>query len=119
MKNADLKERSKQFAHACVKLSLIFPKSQLGYHLQKQLIRCSTSVAANYRASCLAQSRSSFISKLSIVIEEADECAFWLEFIRDEKLITSEDMSEILKEARELSSIFCASRITARKNLNK
>ncbi|CAB1084595.1 hypothetical protein D1AOALGA4SA_12109 [Olavius algarvensis Delta 1 endosymbiont] len=35
----------------------------LGIHIQGQLIRCSTSVAANYRAACHAQSKASFISK--------------------------------------------------------
>jgi len=51
------------------------------------LIRRSTSVAANYRASCLAQSKASFIAKLSVVLEEADESSFYLEFIIDEKIM--------------------------------
>jgi four helix bundle protein len=58
----------------------------LGNHIKNQLIRCSTSVAANYRAACLAHSKAAFIHKISIVIEEADESEFWLQFIIDEKL---------------------------------
>jgi len=61
--------------------------NQLGNHISSQLIRCSTSVAANYRATCVAQSTASFIAKLGIVIEEVDETSFWLEFIIDEQLI--------------------------------
>ena len=72
----ELKNRIKQFAHRCVKLSLNLPTTKLGLHLQGQLIRCSTSVAANYRATCLARSSKSFVAKVSIVIEEVDECAF-------------------------------------------
>ncbi|CAN5292830.1 hypothetical protein BH23BAC3_BH23BAC3_29090 [soil metagenome] len=86
MNKNDLKLRTKLFAHRCVKLSLTHPKSTLGNHIKGQLIRCGTSVAANYRAACLAHSKAAFASKLSIVIEEVDEPEFWLQFIIDEKL---------------------------------
>jgi len=84
----ELKTRTKEFAHRCVKLAMALPNTPLGNHIRRQLFRCSTSVAANYRAACIEQSKASFISKLSIVIEEADE----------------------------LTAIFIASRKTARKN---
>jgi four helix bundle protein len=114
----DLKKRSNLFAHNCVKLALELPKNKLGLHIEGQLIRCSTSVAANYRAACLGQSKKSFISKLSIVIEEADECIFWVEFLQDEKLMNNPGSQNILKESKELTAIFIASRITATKNIN-
>lgn len=113
-----IKKRSNTFAHKCVKLAVELPKNKLGSHIEGQLIRSSTSVAANYRAACLGQSKRAFISKLGIVVEEADECVFWLEFLRDEGLAKNESFPEILKEAKELTSIFIASRITALKNLN-
>ena len=111
-----LKKRTKDFAHRCVKLALSISTSTLGNHLAKQLIRCSTSVAANYRSACLAQSKASFIAKISIVLEEVDESAFWLEFIKEEKLINNESMSSLLYEANELKAIFYSSRKTARNN---
>jgi four helix bundle protein len=70
MNKDDLMQRTKQFAHRCVKLTSALPVSFLGNHIKKQLIRCSTSVAFNYRAVCVAQSKASFISKLAIVIEK-------------------------------------------------
>jgi len=90
------------------------PNKRLGKHIAGQLIRCSTSVAANYRASCLAQSKASFVSKMSIVLEEADESSFWLEFIIDEKLMKANLVEALLSEAKELTAIFYASRKTAR-----
>ncbi len=113
MTNEELKKRTKQFAHRCVKLALSLPNNKLGLHIQGQLIRCSTSVAANYRATCLAQSKPSFISKLSIVIEEADESYYWLEFIIDEKLVQRDKAKLLLQEAFELTKIFISSRMTA------
>ena len=112
----ELKTRTKQFAHRCVKLAMALPNTPLGNHIGGQLIRSSTSVAANYRAACIAQSKASFISKLSIVIEEADESYFWFEFIIDENLLKNNLVEPLLKEADELTAIFIASRKTARKN---
>ena len=113
MDNEKLKERTKNFAHRCVKQAIALPKSILGNHIEKQLIRCSTSVAANYRAALMAQTKPAFISKISIVIEEADETEFWLEFIMDEKLMKKEKVLPLYTEAHELSSIFITTRRTA------
>lgn len=112
MNKDELKKRTKNFAHRCVKLALSLPDTILGRHLQNQLIRASTSVAANYRAACVAQSKASFTAKLSIVIEEADESLFWLEFIVDENLIKKELINSLIMEAGELTAIFISSRKT-------
>ena len=113
MNKDELIVRTKKFAHRCVKLAVVLPKSKLGQHISGQLIRCSTSVAANYRATCLAQSKASFIAKISIVLEEADESAFWLEFIIEENLQNEKLITSLLKEANELTAIFFSSRKTA------
>ncbi len=110
----ELRGRARQFAHRCVKLALALPSSPLNNHVRGQLIRCSTSVASNYRATCLAQSKAHFVSKLSIVTEEADESAFWLEFIIEENLLDKPRVAPLLKEAEELTKIFVSSRKTAK-----
>ena len=110
----ELKNRTKKFAHRCVKLALALPKTVLGNHIKGQLIKCSTSAAANYRAVCIAQSKPNFISKLSIVIEETDEACFWMQFIIDERLLKKQRVSPLLQEGWELTSILVSSRKTAR-----
>ena len=115
MDREELTKRTKEFAHRCVKLAMALPETALGRHIQGQLIRCSTSVAANYRATCLSQSKASFIAKISIVLEESDEAAFWLEFIIDEKLLKRNLVEPLLIEAGELTAIFVSSRKTASK----
>jgi four helix bundle protein len=72
-------------------------------------------VASNYRATCLAQSKAIFVSKISIVLEESDESYFWLEFIVDEKLLGMKLVQPLLQESSELMAIFASSRKTARK----
>ena len=96
---------------------MALPETALGQHLRGQFIRCSTSVAANYRATCLSQSKASFVAKISIVLEETDEAAFWLEFIMDEKLLKKNIVEPMLKEAEELTAIFASSRKTASKKI--
>ena len=116
MKN-DLKDRTKLFAHRCIKFAMALPDSVLGNHIRKQLIRCSTSVAANYRAACIAQSRAGFIAKLSIALEEVDETSFWMEFAIEEKLLTTDKAAALMQEARELTSVLIASRKTAQRSV--
>ena len=115
MTKDELKKRTKDFAHRCVKLAVSLPKNYLGNHIKGQLIRCGTSVAANYRAACIAHSKAAFTAKLSIVIEEADESEFWMQFIIDEELKPSELVEPLKNEAHELASIFISSRRTAQR----
>ncbi len=114
MNEKDLKNRTKEFAHRCVKLCLALPKTDLGNHIRRQLIKCSTSVAANYRAACVAQSKPDFASKLSIIVEEADESCFWMEFIIEEQLLSEKQVADLLQEAKELTAIFVTSRKTTK-----
>ena len=116
MNRQELIERTTQFAHRCVKLALALPETSLGRHIRSQLIRCSTGVAANYRAACLAQSRAAFVDKLSIVIEETDESCFWMEFLLDEGLLSKRKGDPLLGEGKELTSILIAARRTTRSN---
>jgi four helix bundle protein len=55
------------------------PDSAQGRIISHQLMKAGSSVGANYRAVCRARTRKDFINKLGVVIEEADESAFWLE----------------------------------------
>lgn len=63
------------------------PKTREADVIGKQLLRCVTSVAANYRAACRARSQADFISKVTIVEEESDESAFWMELIIDAEIL--------------------------------
>ncbi len=117
MNMQQLKPRTSEFAHRCIRAAQSLPKTTLGQHIEKQLIRSATSVAANYRAVLHAQSKATFISKMSIVIEESDECEYWLELIINEEIFRKELVEPLLDEAHQLTSIFVSSRKTARKSL--
>ena len=57
----ELKNRTKQFSIDCWKLCAKYPKSREYDAFCRQLIRCSSSVGANYRAACRAKSTADFI----------------------------------------------------------
>ena len=82
--------------------------------IMNQLLRSATSVGANYRAVQRSRSRAEFVSKMGIVIEEADETLYWLEMIRDGGIVLAEAVKFTIQESEELLSIFVASRLTAK-----
>ena len=110
-----LKERTKQFALRVIRLSRALPASPEGRVIGNQLLRSATSVAANYRAVCRARSRAEFVSKLGVVIEEADESSLWLELLADSKVMPECLLSDLKSEANQLVAILNASRTTAKK----
>jgi four helix bundle protein len=73
-------------------------------------------VGANYRAVCGCRSDKDFIAKLGVVIEEADETAFWLEVLVEAAIVKPVSACKLWKEADELTRIFVSSRETARRN---
>ena len=116
MDSDELKRRTKKFAVDIIMFVGTFPKTVAGYVVGKQLIKCGTSVGANYRAACRGRSKAEFNSKLHIVLEEADESLFWLESIKESKLIENDMLDYFLKEANELTAIFASSYKTAKNN---
>jgi len=112
---SDLKRRTKQFSLRIIKLVNALPKISTGKIIGNQLIRCGTSVGANYRAACRGRSKPEFIAKLGIVIEEADESIYWLELIVEGGLMKEELVKPLLKEADEITAIMVASRKSASK----
>ncbi len=108
-----LQQRTYQFAVRIVKLFQALPNRQDARVLGNQLLRCGTSVAANYRAACRGRSKADFVSKLGIVQEEADEALFWLDLLTDTGIMKRERLSDLMKECDEILAMVTASRITA------
>jgi four helix bundle protein len=109
-----LKERTMSFSIDVLRLIDRLPHSVAGDVVARQLARSATSVAANYRSVCAARSRPDFVAKLSIVVEEAEECVYWLDLVVRAKLV--EDALTLRRESTELRAIFSKSLGTARAN---
>ncbi len=117
MNTEELKSRTKEFALRIIKLVGALPRNVEGRAIAAQIIRSGTSVAANYRATCRARSKSEFIAKIGVVLEEADETLLWLELIIEGRLLSEASVKPLLTEAGELVAIMAASRKSAARNL--
>src|SRR5688572_23539863 len=115
MNEEDLKNRFKKFTISIVRMTEKFPKQEVYFTISRQIIRCATSPAANYRAACRAKSTPDFINKLKIVEEELDETLLWLEFTVGVNVMWEETLKPLEREGNELLSIIVASIKTSRK----
>src|SRR5688572_12075876 len=110
-----LKQRTKNFAIRTVKVCEKLPDRKNAQAIGYQLLRCGTSVGANYRAACRARSDAEFRAKLGICEEEADEAIYWLELIAELGYIKAALLEKLIKEANEILSIVVASIKTSRR----
>ena len=106
------KKRTKEFALRSIKLFQALPKTDEARIIGKQYLRSATSVAANYRAACRARSKAEFQSKISIVVEEADESAFWLEMLGEAGILYQKNTEPLLNEIKEILSVVAKARNT-------
>ncbi len=111
----EMKKRTRQFCLGAIKLSSSLPKDRIADVFVRQLARASTSVAANYRAACVARSRTEFAAKLGIVQEEADESIFWIELAAEAGLIRFKLVEDLVAEGKEILAII----VSARKTLKR
>ena len=102
MNEQEFKRRTKDLALRVIRLVRVLPKETAADVIAKQLLRCATSVGANYRAACRGRSIADVINKLSIVEEEADECFYWLELLAEAEIVSRARLDSLLTETNEM-----------------
>ena len=113
----DLEQRVADFAARVIGVCEQLPDRMGSKHLQDQLFRSATSVAANYAEACVPESRRDFAHKMGVALKELVETRMWFRIIAKRKYIKSERLSNLLDELEELVKIFHSSIKTARRNL--
>jgi four helix bundle protein len=114
----ELKARTKRFALAILSFKRTLPATDDAADIGRQLSRSATGVAANYRAACRSRSDAEFAARIGVVLEEADEAAFWMEIVTEGDFSKEQQALQLLDEANQLTAIFAAPSITARRNAN-
>ncbi|HEX2342153.1 MAG TPA: four helix bundle protein [Vicinamibacterales bacterium] len=112
-KAEELKKRTAAFADGIARLVRDLPNTLEGRRVGGQLFDAGTSVASNYRAACRARSHAEFVATIGLVVEESDECTFWLAFLSRNQIMSESAIRSLLEEAEELLAIFAASHRTA------
>ncbi|MDB5116239.1 MAG: four helix bundle protein [Mucilaginibacter sp.] len=106
------RDRTKKFVVDNIKLYRSLPKTEEARIVGKQLLRSASSVGANYRAACRARSQAEFHSKISIVVEEADESIFWMEVMVDADIISPAEIKSLMTEGNEILKVTSSARKT-------
>ena len=106
----EMKLRLRKFFLNLIKLCQSIPYSKESTILAKQLLRSGSSVYANYRAANRARSKAEFFSKLSIVVEEADETEMWLDLLIHSKISNNTETIHLHKESFEILKIMASAR---------
>ena len=115
----ELKSRTKAFGFRAIRLWQSLPLRTDAQVIGKQLLRCATSVAANYRAACLAKRDRDLLNKIKICQEEADESTLWLEYLQEANIVSAKALASLLDESKQLTSIMTASSITISRRLKQ
>jgi four helix bundle protein len=102
-----------------IRLCEALPKGKTADVIGRQLLRCGTSVGANYRAACRARSPAEFIAKMGIVEEECDECLYWMQLMIEAGLMPEERLNDLKREADELLAMTVSSIKTTRQKIRK
>jgi four helix bundle protein len=110
-----MKSKTKAFTLNIISLVSGLPETRIFRVIGNQILRSGTSVGANYRSACRARSKPDFISKMGIVLEEADETAYWLELLTEAKLVPYDTVAGSIKEANEIVAMSVSSIKTARR----
>src|SRR5213083_131261 len=109
-----MKRRTKKFAIDIGRLILKLERNDINRNYCNQLIRCSSSVAANYRAVRRAKSKPDFINKLKIVEEELDESLLFLELLAEFNKSFETEINVLYKEGETLLKIIVSSIVSSR-----
>jgi four helix bundle protein len=104
--NYDLEERTASFGETIIKFCRELPKSYLTQPLLVQLIRCGTSIGANYCEADNAESRKDFTHKIGICKKEAKETMHFLRMIVAAVPEATSQAKVLWQEAKELNLIF-------------
>jgi four helix bundle protein len=115
----EMKERTLEFGLRVMRLVSAMPQGRASDVVARQLVRCATSVGANYRGACRSRSDADFLARMGVVEEEADEALYWLQVVRRSGLMDGRRLRALEQEGQELLSIVVASIRTVKNRVRK
>lgn len=104
----NLEERTAKFAEAIIRFCKLINENTINKPLIIQLIKSSTSIAANYCEADDAESKQDFKHKIGICKKESRESKHWLRMVAVANPELSEKSKKLWIEAKELNLIFNA-----------
>ena len=115
-KTFDLSLRTKKFALRIINLFQVLPHTIEAQVIGKQILRCGTSVGAQYREAKRARSKAEFLSKIESSLQELEETGYWLELLVESGIVSQEKLHSLSQEQNELTAILVSTVNTAKAN---
>ncbi|OGH39616.1 MAG: four helix bundle protein [Candidatus Levybacteria bacterium RIFCSPLOWO2_01_FULL_37_26] len=105
-KNYDLEERTAKFGEDVIRFCKKIPRGPVTDPLITQLVKCGTSVGANYCEADDAESKQDFRHKIGICKKESREAKHFVRMIVVAVPELKEEATKLWQEAKELNLIF-------------
>jgi four helix bundle protein len=102
----DLEERTTIFSENIIMLCKKCPKNMITMPILDQLIRCGTSIGANYCEANGASSKKDFKNKIFICKKESKETKYWLRLLANAEGSVKEECRKLWQEVQEFTMIF-------------
>jgi four helix bundle protein len=118
MDEREFKGRTKKIALRVVHLVESLPQTNTADIIGRQLLRCGTSIGANYRAACRGKSAADVLAKLAIVEEETDETIYWIELLIEAGILPESRLKDLVVELNEILAMTVASIKTLRAGIH-
>ena len=105
-KKFDLEDRTAKFGEEVIEFVKSLPKNVVTNPLINQLVKCATSIGANYCEADDAESKKDFKHKIGICKKESREAKHFLRMTAKAVPEKSSSARKLWQEARELNLIF-------------
>jgi four helix bundle protein len=116
MSNKAIQEKAPELSRLIVSLFILLNQKK-EFVISKQLLRSGTSVGANVEEAQAGASLKDFTGKMIIARKEARETRYWLELIRDCKIVDF-DISNEINLSTEVLKLLNSIVKTCRKKIN-
>ena len=115
-KNNVLVDKSVDFAIRMAKCYKYLREEKQEFIMSKQMFRSGTSIGANIHEAVQAQSKTDFISKLSISLKEGSETSFWLVVLHKADIIDDTIYNSLKSDLDEIIRILISTIKTSKHN---
>ncbi len=111
-RKSNLRERSFAFSLTIIRFVGRLPNRRTYWVIGDQLLRSGTSIGANIIEAKSSSSKRDFIRFYEIALKSANETKYWLYLLRDGRLVESNKIASLIKEAKEISNMLASSLLT-------
>ena len=101
-------EKSRKFAIRIYNLYKYLCDEKHEFVLAKQLLRSGTSIGANLTEAQYSISKKEFLVKATISLKECAETEYWLDLLKETKVLTQQEYDNIIKDCKDILYILIA-----------